>query len=470
MRATADHDPEPAGPLRPKGADAPAQRLRDQAHYLLANIRWMVRLRWIAVLGIAFALLVAGAIGWTDTLALPAATAAALAACNLAVWLRYRRPGPDAEPVPLRRQMAIQLHIDLVALALLAHWTGGISNPFVVFFVFPVATAAILLTTPTALLVASNAFLLFAAMVICDLASSHPRHPFGDAAATGVGLLQHPAYVIGVLVAAAATLFGIVFFVRTVVTRQHLAEEDRLHHERIALSRERMARVGMIAAGVAHSVRNPLHGVLNCIDLVRDSANPREAGETLLLMQEGLSRIEQVTSRLLSLSRETPLQRKAVDLDQLVDDTLSLLRVRAQKQGIELCPELGGVKAAWVDATRIQETLFNVIDNAMAAVREAADRRIHVRTAAIREPFAGVSLEVVDHGVGVDAASLPHVFDPFFSTKPVGEGTGLGLAIAEEVVEAHGGVVQFQSQPNAGTTVRILIPNGVPTSVDGGEP
>ncbi|MCC7396578.1 MAG: hypothetical protein IT455_05875 [Planctomycetes bacterium] len=447
-----------------------AQDQRDQAGYLLANIRWMVRLRWLAITGIGGALVAANLVAWSFALARPVATAAALAASNLAVWLRYRRPLGLADPAALRRQIALHMHVDLAALALVVHWTGGVGNPFVVFFIFPVATAAILLTTAAALLIASNAFLTFAAMVVCSMVSAHPKRPFDDGSPPTLGLLQHPAYLVGLLVAAASTLYGIVYFIRTIVAQQQRAEQSRLQHERIALSRERLARVGMIAAGVAHSVRNPLHGLLNCIDLVRSSGSAREADETLSLMQEGLSRIEQVTSRLLSLSRETPLQLQRVDLDDLVKATLSLLEVRAQKQGIELRTELGGVTAAWMDPTRIQETLFNVVDNAMAAVRDGGAREarwVLVRTQAIQQPFAGASLEVVDPGVGVDAANLPHVFDPFFSTKPVGEGTGLGLAIAKEVVEAHGGVVQFQSQRNAGTQVRILIPNAAQAPGDG---
>lgn len=445
--------------LRLADAATMAQDQRDQAGYLLANIRWMVRLRWFAITGIGGALLAANLVAWSFTLARPVATAAALAASNLAVWRRYRRPLGFADPAVLRRQIALHMHIDLAALALVVHWTGGVGNPFVVFFIFPVATAAILLTTAAALLVASNAFLTFSAMVVCSMVSAHPQRPFDDGSPPAPGLLQHPAYLVGLLIAAASTLYGIVYFIRHVVVQQQQAEQSRLQHERIALSRERLARVGMIAAGVAHSVRNPLHGLLNCIDLVRSSSSAREADETLSLMQEGLSRIEQVTSRLLSLSRETPLQLQRVDLDDLVRATLGLLEVRAQKQGIELRTELGGVTAAWMDPTRIQETLFNVVDNAMAAVRDGGARWVLVRTQTILEPFAGACLEVVDPGVGVDAANLPHVFDPFFSTKPVGEGTGLGLAIAKEVVEAHGGVVQFQSQRNAGTQVRILIPN-----------
>ncbi|MBM4061506.1 MAG: hypothetical protein FJ265_10495 [Planctomycetes bacterium] len=463
----------PPGVGQPAPGGLETVRLHDQAQYLLDNIRWMVGLRWIAIAGIAIGLVVAYAIQWTAPLAAPALTAAALAASNFLVWHRYRHAATAEDPAALQRQIVLHLHLDLAALSLVLHWTGGVVNPFVTLFAFPAATGAILLGTRAALLVGTTTFLLFAAMVVCDIVSASPR-PFEQALGRRGDLLEHPAYFVALIGAVSATLFGIVYLLRTVVNRHEQAEERRRNHERIALSRERMARVGMIAAGVAHSVRNPLHGVLNCLDLVRDSGSKQEAEQTLALMQEGLSRIEQVTSRLLSLSRETPIAPQAVDLDQLVVDTLRLLEVRFAQEGIELRVQLGGLRDARADPTRLHEALFNILDNARAAVAELppdwGEKRVEVRTSAIDAPFRGFCIEVRDSGIGVYAAALPHVFDPFFSTKPVGEGTGLGLAIAKEVVEAHGGIVQFASQRNSGTNVRILIPSDARAPLGGAAP
>lgn len=467
MTATAPAVRTAPAPAAPPPAGAEALRLHDEGHYLLANIRWMVGLRWLAIAGMALGIVAADTIGWSAYFTAPAVTAAAHAASNLFVWLRHRRPAAHPDPLALRRQIVLHLHLDLVALALVVHWTGGVSNPFVMFFVFPAATGAILLGTRAALLIGSTAFLLFAAMVVCDIVAAVPRRPL---AAHAGELLDHPTYVAALLVAGAITLFGAVYFLRTVVARHERAEEGRRNHERIALSRERMARVGMIAAGVAHSVRNPLHGVLNCLELVRDAASPAEAHETLALMQEGLSRIEHVTARLLSLSRDTPLAPRPTDLDQLVLDTLRLVEVGFGKHGVAVRTDLGGLRDVRLDPLRIQEALFNILDNARAAVADAgpADRWVAVRTAWVDQPFAGACLEVADPGIGVDEQAIAHVFDPFFSTKPVGEGTGLGLAIAKEVVEAHGGVIQFLSRRNAGTKVRILIPSDASAPPAGG--
>ncbi|MFO1078069.1 MAG: ATP-binding protein [Planctomycetota bacterium] len=432
------------------------------------DILWLVRLRWLAVGGVVIALAIARLIDWEPTVWRPALVAAALAFANLLTWWLYRRGDHGTAILSLRWQIFLQLLVDLVALAFLVEWTGGIANPFLMFVVFPVSIGAITLDTRKALLLGGAASLLFTGLVFCARASRSARAPF-DSTAVGLdALMQEPAYVAGLLIAATMTLFGIVYFLRTVVARHELAEAHKQHHARIAMSRERMARVGMIATGVAHSVRNPLHGVLNCLDLLRTSRGPAEMEATLGLMEEGLSRIEQVTSRLLSLSRESPLRKQPVDLDALVTDTLRLLEVRAARAGIALRTELGGVPELRIDPVRIQEALFNILDNAIAAVVEARQTWVLVRTRRVEQPFPGVALEVEDPGIGVAEADAAHVFDPFFSTKPVGEGTGLGLAIAKEVVEAHDGDIAFTSRPRAGTQVRILLPIQAPAAPPGG--
>lgn len=453
------------GPLLPHEAPtaaAAAAESRDgpNAH---GDILWLVRMRWVAVAGVVMALVAARAVGWEPTVWRPALVAGALAAANALIGWLHRRGDRGSATLPPRWQLFVQLLADLLALAFLVEWTGGIANPFLLFLVFPVAIGAITLDSRLAVLLGGAAALLFAALVACTMARAGRQVAFGIDFGADDDLLREPAYVAALLVAATMTLFGIVFFLRTVVGRHERAELQKQRHTRIALSRERLARVGMIATGVAHSVRNPLHGVLNCIDLLRTSQGRDETEATLGLMQEGLSRIEQVTSRLLALSREAPLRPQPVDLDALIVDTLRLLEVRAARIGITLRTDLGAPPPVQADPVRIQEALFNILDNAMAAVAEAGRDWVLVRTRRVEQPFAGAALEVQDPGIGVADADLPHVFDPFFSTKPVGEGTGLGLAIVKEVVDAHDGVIEFTSQLHTGTTVRILLPDSGPT-------
>jgi signal transduction histidine kinase len=204
-------------------------------------------------------------------------------------------------------------------------------------------------------------------------------------------------------------------------------------------------------------IRNPLHGVMNCVDILQAQLPPDDKGtaEVLELMSEGVAKIENVTSRLLVLTREGPAQRVATDLRVLVQDALQFANMRARARKVPVEVEAGEVAPVDVDPERLTEALANIIDNAIDACREGD--RVTIRVEELHDP-AGVRIEVEDTGEGIGADDLGKVFDPFFTTKPIGEGTGLGLAITRQVVEDHEGEVSVTSQPGGGTTVRIDLP------------
>ena len=226
----------------------------------------------------------------------------------------------------------------------------------------------------------------------------------------------------------------------------------------MAVSRERLARIGEIAAGVAHAVRNPLHGLINSVDLLtaKGKSDPATT-ETFSLMAEACRRIESVTQRLLVLTRDAPLMKKQVPIEALVQEAVKMTSPRARGSGAQIETKLGAVGVIEADPDRLTEALINVIDNAVDACRDGGT--VTVRTLSAPD-VGGVCIEVADTGAGITPGDLAKVFDPFFTTKPVGEGTGLGLPIARRIVEEHGGQLAIDTGPGKGTRVRFLIPRG----------
>ncbi|MBI4702748.1 MAG: GAF domain-containing protein [Deltaproteobacteria bacterium] len=251
------------------------------------------------------------------------------------------------------------------------------------------------------------------------------------------------------LVAVADVLAGVI--------ERKRGDARQLDHERIARSRERMARVGELSAGVAHTVRNPLHGVLNCVDIIEAQAKRGEpvSGEILSLMRDGLGRIEKVTRRLLALTRGGAPERRPTPVGTLLDDVLDLMSVQASKRGIVLRREAGFTGEARLSADRVVEGLSAVVSNAIDA-SQAGDT-IVVRSRLEAGPEPALVLEIEDHGCGIPPEHLPRVLDPFFTTKPIGEGSGLGLAIARRVMDEHDGEIEIASQPGQGTLVRLVF-------------
>jgi signal transduction histidine kinase len=382
----------------------------------------------------------------------------ALAASNLFWWWSLRHRGASMPEASLRWRLFLQLLGDTVALSLLLEFSGGAENPFAMLFSLPVAVAAMLLPTRLAIsltVLGGGTFVTVVLGQYTGLLDHHGLH--GRLAQSQIvdPLYRSPRFVWGYLMAFVSTLSGITYLVRALTLRYQRAEALRREHERVAQSRERLARVGEVSAGIAHSLRNPLHGLLSSVELLRPGCSgDATATETLGLMSEALVRMEAVTQRVLSLTRDVPLQPRACDLDEVVRDVLHPYASAARPSGSELVTVLGRVGEVELDALRFTEALSNLVDNALHACRQGGV--VTVSTVATGE--AEVSVEVADTGEGISPADLPRVFDPFFTTKAVGEGTGLGLAMARRIVEEHGGRVALESERGRGTRVRLVVP------------
>ncbi len=242
------------------------------------------------------------------------------------------------------------------------------------------------------------------------------------------------------------------------IIQRERANELQKKHEKIALSRERMARMGEIAAGVAHTVRNPLHGVINCVDMLEAQLDTDDPGveETLSLMREGMTRIDKVTRRLLMLTRDEHIARHPASARDLLDDVEALMHRIAGNKGVALGFESSCDCEILLDADRVVEALSNVVGNAIDAT--PAGGKVEVTAQLSEAPSSTLVIEVADTGEGIPQANLARVLDPFFTTKPIGEGSGLGLAIARQVLEQHDGRIEIESREGVGTRIRLYFP------------
>ncbi len=250
------------------------------------------------------------------------------------------------------------------------------------------------------------------------------------------------------------------------ISERHRAEEARQQAERIASARERLALMGELSAGVAHEFRNPLHGVLNCIDLLRpyqyhDDSIP----EILDLAEEGLRRMDSISGRLLRLSRPESGQRVPTDLEQVVDGTFAFVQARAGKERIELRKAISPEEPmAYVDGERISEVLLNLLNNSLDA--SPTDSVITVSIDPDPDSSNTIELRVKDQGSGIPPETAARMFDPFFTTKPIGKGSGLGMALVRKIIENHGGTVMLEETDGPGATILIRLPIADMTEIE----
>ena len=250
---------------------------------------------------------------------------------------------------------------------------------------------------------------------------------------------------------------------RLVVGRD-VTERMRLRQQ--LLTADRMASIGMLAAGVAHEVNNPLAYVLNNIEIAsKELAHRGEATDTtrqaLGIALEGVDRIRTIVRGLLELSRVDDAAVGPVDVRTIVESTVGLAAHQLSERA-QLETEYLPVPFARGTAARIGQVLLNLLTNAIEAMPPGARETNRLRVS-LRQSAAGeVVVEIADNGVGIAPEHVARIFDPFFTTKSGGLGTGLGLAITQRLVAELGGELSFESVPNRGTTFRLTLQSAEP--------
>lgn len=235
-----------------------------------------------------------------------------------------------------------------------------------------------------------------------------------------------------------------------------VSEEHRLVEE--VVRREKLAALGEIVGGVAHEINTPLTGILAFSQLLLARGAPddasRHAAETIVAEAKRAARI---VGSLLTFARQTPTDRSRTDVNLLLGQTVELRRLVLGQSGISLEADLDPqVPVTWADAGQLQQVFLNLIANAEQAVSGVeGTRRIVVRS---RRQGEGIVIGVSDSGRGIAPEHLPHIFNPFYTTKPRGVGTGLGLSISDGIVREHGGTLRVHSEPGNGALFEVLLP------------
>ncbi len=238
---------------------------------------------------------------------------------------------------------------------------------------------------------------------------------------------------------------------------------DRKNTEMQLMLADRMASVGTLAAGVAHEINNPLAAVIANLDMAMQDLDTLDRAELPpdLLDELGdarvsADRVREIVRDLKLFSRTHEDQVGAVNVEKVLDSTLRMawneIRHRAK-----LVKDYHGVARVVANESRLGQVLLNLIVNAVQAIPEGKydSNEIRVTTSATADH---VIIAIRDTGMGIPPEVQQRLFTPFFTTKPVGVGTGLGLAISHRIINAMGGMIQFDSEVGKGTEFRILLP------------
>jgi|Deesub1362B_J571_1020462.scaffolds.fasta_scaffold00565_9 signal transduction histidine kinase/HAMP domain-containing protein len=218
------------------------------------------------------------------------------------------------------------------------------------------------------------------------------------------------------------------------------------------LHAERLATIGTLASGVAHEINNPITSIMLDAERIRDEMlDEKEVKEIAKGIVKQVERIQRITRSLLMFSRHAEMEAREVDLNQIVEESLNVLKPKLKRVTVE--KRLEKLPHVWGDPAQLQQVFVNLILNAVQAMPDGG--RLTVIT---RREGREVVAEVSDTGVGIPEEHLSKIFDPFFTTKKVGEGTGLGLSICLGIVERHNGRIEVKSKVGEGTTFTVCLP------------
>jgi len=468
-----------AVPIAPEEGAARAAFVRLQD--LVERSLWLVRLRWPAVAGLFLATMVARFVldlpVPTGALYFSAVCIAAYNALFLAVSRKRADAGADTE-AQLRRADVLataQIVADMAALTVLLHFSGGIENPLLVYFVFHVIVAPILFSRRRAFQIATFAVLIFGGLAAIEYTGliAHYHIWAGESE-----LYRSGAYVFTVLAVFASTMYLAVYISGDIVAKLRARDRELMSvttslergtlelqdaYQRIKALEEKKSDVLRVAA---HQLRSPVSAIKSLLDVVVHGY-AKDDQERLRLLTRAHARTDGMLvmiNELLVLSRLKDMDHileesgEKVDVCSALGDLGALYGPRAREKGVRLevspPPETCVITAAGAD---VREALNNLVDNAINYTPSGGS--VSCRAAMDGDDLV---ITVSDTGMGIEPSEIENVFEEFYrapNAKAVdAHGTGLGLPIVKRSVEKWNGTISVDSRPGEGTTFTLKFP------------
>jgi len=442
-------------------------------------LRVFVTIRWITILGILAGTLVASRIfhvGFPTAAAY--AVCAFIALCNLALLYQSRRLRKMPTSLAIHQARiwgTIHLLLDLAAFTVLLHFTGGIENPFIFYFVLHIIGASIILHYMAVYLLATSVIGVVALLVGLEYAGVIPHvnlAGFADPA-----LYREGSYVLAVLLVLGSALFAATYMATSVAgelrksQRAVVSLSQRLLKKRtgeleqasveIAKLEEEKNRFLRFLGIAAHDLKAPLTAIQGFLWIMLGGYSGEITEKQRNMLERSTFRIKELLnliSDLLDIPRietgQIVEEMKLVSLGKIIRDSIRDLRELAKQRKLKLEVELPTVSPKiYGSAPRLQQVITNLVSNAINYTPEGS---VTIR---VNEKDKEIQVEIMDTGIGVPAEDLPRLFEDFFRASNVEtKGTGLGLSITRRIVEAHGGRIWVESPcPETGKGSRFTF-------------
>lgn len=239
-------------------------------------------------------------------------------------------------------------------------------------------------------------------------------------------------------------------------------EETINQTKKILAQNERVFTLGIMAASLAHEVKNPLIVIAGMLNRLEKQIDPTEKNlyENIAIIKKEVERIQGIMNRLTEFYKPQPIKKEKKNINQLIIETIKLTQHYLERfRNVTIITKLSdNIPEISYDKGQIQQVLVNLIINAAQSMPNGGTITISTSLTASKCEGNSVKIDIEDTGVGIPEENLEKIFQPFFSTKPPEEGTGLGLSISKDIIEKHSGKITVKSQVSKGTCFTIYLP------------
>ncbi|MBU1087901.1 MAG: two-component sensor histidine kinase, partial [Candidatus Omnitrophica bacterium] len=231
--------------------------------------------------------------------------------------------------------------------------------------------------------------------------------------------------------------------------------------QQMLIESEKMASLGILSAGIAHEINNPLGVILGHAQMLikelkekKSLDNPQESIQMLETIESYTRRCSYIINSLIQFAREKQMQLISVDINQTIENALIFTQNRIVNKNIGIIKNFGeNLASIQADQIQLEQVFINIILNADASMPQGGSLKISTQSASDQ-----IKVLFEDNGEGISKDNINRIFEPFFSTKDHGKGSGLGLSLSYGIIQAHGGDIKIISKKNKGTLVEVFLP------------
>jgi len=424
---------------------------------------WLIRLRWFAIVGIFIAFYIAKHLLHITISDLPIYSIIAfLILLNVLsfFFLKYLQKSQVRKSLKnVKRIINFQISTDLIVLTVLLHYSGGVENPFIIYYIFHMIIGSIMLSTKESFLQTSFALMLLGSMTFLEYSGIIQHFPLQGFITSN--MYNNLTYLASTGFIFISTSYFVVYITRNIIKQSEKHEAAYLKANAKLKQRDKVKNEYVMR--ITHDIKGHITAIQSCISVLNEKLtgplNPQQedfvsrAHKRIQILNKFISDLLSITNKRLVLQSE----KKYFSLNNSLEEIIKMAENSAQEKNISIIKNIDpSIDNIYGEPSSIEEVLSNLIQNAIKY--SPADKIVLIN---VKDKQENVLIEVIDNGVGIPEYEIPYIFNEFYRASNVKtnikDGTGLGLAISKHIVEDHGGKIWVESIENFGTTFYLLL-------------